>query len=577
MLPRASLLAALLAAAAQASSRACRCLPADGDVCWPSDQLWARFNQSIDGRLVTTVPLGAPCHEPNYDAAACDALREAWQLPEVHYESSSSVMAPFFANGTCDPYHPVSTPCTLGNYVVYAVNVSKPEHISTALRFATKHNIRIVTRNTGHDYQGKSTGAGALGIWLHNLKNIDIHDYHDAHYSGKAITMGAGVQGFEAYEAADRAGLQVVGGECPTVGMAGGYAQGGGHSALSSRYGLAADQVLQWDVVDGRGNLISATRDNKFSDLYWALSGGGGGTYGVVWSVTSKAHAATPVSGLNLTFTNTAEISKDTFYEAVTRFHAALPAIVDSGAMAIWFFTSSSFIISPITGPDITKEALVSLIEPFTKALTDIGIKYTMDAQQFPSYLTQFNTMQGEIGVGEAQYGGWLIPRSVVQTDNDALTAACRHIVEDGATFIGVGLNVSRAVTGDVHNAVFPGWRDALIHVTLTTPWKWNANEEMVAMQRKMTEDYVPKLAALAPDAGAYLNEADFRQPDFQKAFYGSNYGKLLGIKAKYDPHSIFYGRTAVGSEAWVQEDDGRLCRARGRALSLQQSRGNSL
>jgi FAD/FMN-containing dehydrogenase len=63
-------------------------------------------------------------------------------------------MAPFFTNGTCDPFHPVSKPCTLGNYVVYAVNVSKPEHISKAMQFATKHNIRVVVRNTGHDYNG---------------------------------------------------------------------------------------------------------------------------------------------------------------------------------------------------------------------------------------------------------------------------------------------------------------------------------------------------------------------------------------------------------------------------------------
>ena len=56
--------------------------------------------------------------------------------------------------------------------------------------------------------------------------------------------MGAGVQAFEAYYAADARGLRVLGGECPTVGIAGGYTQGGGHSALSSIYGLGADQAL---------------------------------------------------------------------------------------------------------------------------------------------------------------------------------------------------------------------------------------------------------------------------------------------------------------------------------------------
>ena len=422
------------------------------------------------------------------------------------YESSSSVMAPYFANGTCDPFHPVSKPCTLGNYVVYAVNVTTPDHISKAIQFATKHDIRIVVRNTGHDYIGKSTGAGSLAIWTHYLKDLEIHDYKDRHYTGKAITMGAGIQGFEAYEAAEQANVQVVGGECPTVGLAGGYSQGGGHSALASRYGLGADQVLQWQLVDGQGNFITATRDNEYSDLYWALSGGGGGTYGVVVSMTSKAHPGTPVSGLNLTFTND-QISQDTFYEAVARFHTRLPALVDAGAMGIWFYTNTSFAISPLTGPNIPEAKLISLVKPFLDDLKELGIKPTVYSKQFPSYLSQFNGMQQAIGVGEAQYGGWLIPRSVVQKNNKALTTTYRQITEDGATFIGVGLNVSREVAGDVKNSVFPGWRDTLIATTITTPWKWDAPEEMLAAQRKMTESYMAKLTALAPNSGAYMNE----------------------------------------------------------------------
>ncbi|OJJ38346.1 hypothetical protein ASPWEDRAFT_105839 [Aspergillus wentii DTO 134E9] len=546
--------------AASSNSTNCRCFP--GDSCWPSQDVWSSFNKTVDGQLVATVPLGKPCHSPSYDAGVCNSLRDKWEYPEIHYDSTSSIMAPFFANGTCDPYHPVSKPCTLGNYIVYAVNVTKPDHVSASLKFATEHNIRLVVRNTGHDYNGKSTGAGALGLWTHNLKDIEINDYKDSHYTGKAIKMGAGVQGFEAYQAANNTGLQVVGGECPTVGIAGGYSQGGGHSALASRYGLAADQVLQWEVIDGEGNFRTATRDNENSDLYWALSGGGGGTYGVVWSLTSKAHTSTPVSGLNLTFTN-AGISQDTFYQAAELYHETLPSIVDAGAMSVWYFTNTSFYISPLTGPNIPVADLVKLVKPFTDGLTKLGVKYTLYSEQFTNYLDEFNTMQSEIQVGIAQYGGWLVPRSVVQNNNADLTAAYRHITEDGATFIGVGLNVSKQVAGDVNNAVLPAWRETLIDTTITTPWDWYAPEsKMVALQDKMTNDYIPRLAALAPKSGAYMNEGDFRQPNFQSAFYGVNYERLRQIKAKYDPNDIFYAKTAVGSDEWSVSSSGRLCRA---------------
>jgi hypothetical protein len=65
---------------------------------------------------------------------------------------------------------------------------------------------------------------------MHNLKSISFENYTSTAYSGPAAKMGAGVQAFEAYTAADKAGLNVMGGQCPTVGISGGYSQGGGHS-----------------------------------------------------------------------------------------------------------------------------------------------------------------------------------------------------------------------------------------------------------------------------------------------------------------------------------------------------------
>ncbi|KAL4922780.1 hypothetical protein BDW62DRAFT_196784 [Aspergillus aurantiobrunneus] len=554
-----NLLTGLLALSPANADLACRCMP--GDDCWPSPSTWLQFNESVDGRLIATVPLGTPCHGDTYNAAECDALSAEWTQPDLHYKTSSSIMAPFFANGSCDPFHPVDKPCTLDNYIVYAVNASKPDHVSKTIQFATEHNIRFVVRNTGHDYNGKSTGAGALGIWTHHVKDIEVQDWKDSRYNGKAVKLGAGVQAIEAYTAADEQGLEVVGGECPSVGISGGYTQGGGHSSLASVHGLAADQVLQWEVIDGKGNFITATRGNEYADLYWALSGGGPGTYGVVWSMTTKAHPDTPVSGFNLTFTNEG-ISQDTLYEAVSLYHSTLPSLVDAGAMTVWMFTNTSFTISPLTGPNIPVAKLQELIKPFTDGLAKLGIKYTSYSAQFPSFLSQYNAMQGAIEVSTAQYGGWLIPRSVVTYNNDALTASYRHITSSGATFIGVGLNVSHAVTGDVHNAILPAWRETLIDTTITTPWEWDANEAMLAQQRKMTDDYIPRLQALAPESGAYMNEADFRQPKWQEAFYGANYGSLRIVKAKYDPDDVFYAWQAVGSDEWVVKDGGRLCRA---------------
>lgn len=76
-----------------------------------------------------------------------------------------------------------------------------------------------------------------------------------------------------------------------------------------------------------------------------------------------------------------------------------------------------------------------------------------------------------------------------------------------------------------------------------------------------MTDVLIPRLTAISPHSGAYLNEGDWKQPDWQATFYGSKYPTLQEIKKKYDPDQIFYARTAVGSETWSEQRDGRLCR----------------
>jgi len=60
-------------------------------------------------------------------------------------------MAPYFSNKSCDAFTPRASPCTLGNYNDYAINVSQPSDIANGITFAKRHNIRLVIRNTGHE------------------------------------------------------------------------------------------------------------------------------------------------------------------------------------------------------------------------------------------------------------------------------------------------------------------------------------------------------------------------------------------------------------------------------------------
>jgi hypothetical protein len=105
--------------------------------------------------------------------------------------------------------------CTHGGSPVYAVNVSSVNQIQLAVNFARNANLRLVIKNTGHCYLGKSNGAGALSVWTHNLKDIQFYKQLDIPgYSGPALKVGAGVTVREVYEAADRNGVSALGGIC---------------------------------------------------------------------------------------------------------------------------------------------------------------------------------------------------------------------------------------------------------------------------------------------------------------------------------------------------------------------------
>lgn len=64
---------------AQNLNNECHVLP--GDAAWPSDEAWSTLNETVSGKLVKTVPIGSPCHDPTYDETACSALKAQWTNP----------------------------------------------------------------------------------------------------------------------------------------------------------------------------------------------------------------------------------------------------------------------------------------------------------------------------------------------------------------------------------------------------------------------------------------------------------------------------------------------------------------
>ncbi|CUS10781.1 unnamed protein product [Tuber aestivum] len=495
-----------------ASNSNCRCFP--GDPCWPSTQKWGELNTTR--RILES----------------------------------------------CDPFMPVDSPCQIGAYVRYAINVTEPADIIAGIEFAKKNNVRLVIRNTGHDFLGKSSGPGSLSLWTHHLKDIEyIPEYKSEAYHGPALKVAAGVQGIEAYTVADKNGVVVVGGVCPSIGIAGGYTQGGGHSILMGKYGLGADQTLEFEVVTGEGKHVNASKTEN-TDLYWALSGGGGGTYGVVTSMTVKAHKDAPMTVTQYSFrTTTGDTSMDNFYDALDFLHQMAPECFDRGGYIFNIYSKGSLSLGYFFGPEWTKEDTATFFQPWVERLESLGLQYSLNITEYPGYLTAYNTIKDIIAVGNSQPGGRIIPKDTLLNKRAQFNQVVKHVVEDGATLFEIVAHPTLEVAGNPDNAVLPAWRDSAIFFITTTPWDDTAEWSQALEGQKTITRWGGLLHELVPESGAYLNEADVNEPNFQREFYGENYARLLFIKNRYDPAGIFYALTAVGSDTWTQSPDGRLCK----------------
>ena len=268
-----------------ATQRYCKPWPSSSN--WPSLSDWHALNASVSGRLTLPTLAGAVCH-PNlaqFNNGTCIAVTTEWTNSSYHAALNPNSVD--YNDETCLPYS--TAPCSAAGYPAYVVEAVNREDVQNAVNFARKTGIRLVVKGTGHDWPGRyetthasflllthhrSSGPGSLSIWTHNIRGVKV-----GHQDQRAIAQGgvasvkiaAGMRMFEIYAEAAKNNVTVVGGADPNVGI-GGWITGGGHSPLSSKFGLGADQVLEMEVVTADGEFRTINTE-KNSELFWAMRG----------------------------------------------------------------------------------------------------------------------------------------------------------------------------------------------------------------------------------------------------------------------------------------------------------------
>ncbi|WYZ38097.1 hypothetical protein EsH8_III_000011 [Colletotrichum jinshuiense] len=573
------------AAIAKRAARSCKAFP--GDRSWPSPITWFLFDLLTGLALVDGVPSAAVCYKdwPQYNKAKCDAVTANWSSPSYQASEPTGLDFPIYQGVSCLPpsFTRSNATCTQGGYPSYVLKATNVAQIQLAVNFARNLNLRLNVKNKGHDFNGKSTGAGALSIWTHHLQGIQYlganYNHRPSGYKGPAFKIGSGVTMLDIYEAADKQGLQVVGGIARTIGIGGGYIAGGGNGPLISAYGTGADQVLSMEVVLPNGRFVSVDEKN-YPDLFFALRGGGGSTWGIVTSLVIRAYPKTPITSLSYSFKSTSNVSIETFWSGVDAVFAVFPEYADAGMFSHWSLmcagaTDCTFSMLPQLGIDMNADKLQAVSAPLFANLSALHIpvsdvKYT----EFNGVRdTVLNTWSAE---AEAA-GGWgfhtasrLFPRSNWEDPVKlaAQTKALRQSAEEAGYVL--GYNIKTGVNPSVNqtNAVNPAFRNTLAHIMLGATWSQEATPEDIATASKKLFEQLQPWREASPGAGAYLNEADINEPNLQQAYYGNNYDYLYQLKQKYDPWGVLYAATAVGSEDWYitgqidyyPTQNGRLC-----------------
>ena len=359
--------------------------------------------------------------------------------------------------------------------------------------------------------------------------------------------------------------------------------QGGGHGPASRQYGLGADQVLSAQVVLADGSVVTASPCEN-QDIFYAIRGGGPGTYGVVVETTIKAYPMVNVQMQSLALAPQHPSETGSLLDAIAILYEAFPDLNDAGyaGYGTWSVASPTPLVGNSTSGYVhgiylfnqSVEAAQNAFAPVLKKLESyngtslfVSVSYT----SFPDYWSFFyKAAVTEPAVGTASaLGSRLFSRRSVQQDPKGLrkmlgivAGTPEQFTSNSLELVGGGSVFSDAV--DPLSGVNPAWRISYFNHIVARGWAPGSSKALIqSVWHDITFGKVQALKQQAPETGCYMNEADRLDPDWEQDFYGAHYSHLLAIKSRRDPSGVFYCPTCVGSAEWAENSMGTLCRRR--------------
>ena len=386
----------------------------------------------------------------------------------------------------------------------------------------------------GHSAAGYGLNEG--GVVLDMVEHMSGMEYLNADTG--VLRVQAGARFSDVYSFVNGTGWLPVGGGCPQVGL-GGFLLGGGWSFLSRSYGLGADNVLAVRYALANGTVVAAT-EKQNPDLFWAARGGGGGSLGVAMSFDLQMHLPRSKDGLMVV----GQMCWPSFAPVVLRLwsmwlegYASMPDWMDidpvwlpigEGNARMFCFTvvcnNDAELCYPLLQPYLSLQSMLNTVatEPFL--VWQIANVNVTDAQEGYLYLTS----------GILQPGALTLPLIVELMAALADAPSPRNLVlfHVGGGQIG---RVAPSATAFPHRTL-----QAVIQIKAI----WDLPEE-----EQVNVEWVQRVRTLLMPhlSGSYVNYIDPYFPDWETAYFGDNYERLLQVQREVDPDNFFTFPQAIG------------------------------
>lgn len=433
-------------------------------------------------------------------------------------------------------------------FVAWALTV---EHIQTLLGFARAHDICVAVAGTGHDFLNRHSCDQGLLIRTALMKDI-AWDHADSKGFGRpSVRVGAGLTfGEITYSgAAQTPSSYVSSGWMKTVGVTG-WSLGGGHGPHGVSNGLGVDNLLEVEIVLSNGTAVVANK-KQHADLFWALRGGGGSTWGVVTALTIRAWE-TPKGGFT---TVTAKelggslcgdsLARATdFVDTFTQWATELPLSWNG-------FTIMALTQGAPGACSATRIFALQYVYHGSSEDLDFKVHYKKLTEKLPEGMSvgfnsltkwwEYDELLEDLLVVQkpGEYG---IMSSVSVARPLVTTKMAEHIKSELVAF-----SEHKSNTDMHHLYQVPG---------LTSPGSTPISETSISKGfREAFYHYVSSVPTPVGlydlGEGSYFSESAYDQSgdSWKTRYWGTNYDKLLAIKKVYDPKNLMWCHHCVGSD----------------------------